>query len=48
MIPLVIMIIIMMVDSIVINSMGFEKENKTLETLFTMPINKTPSSAGRS
>ena len=41
MIPIVIMIIIMMVGSIVISSMGSEKENKTLETLLTMPIKRT-------
>ncbi|MDO5853656.1 MAG: ABC transporter permease [Thermoplasmata archaeon] len=47
MIPLVIMIIIMMVGSIVISSMGSEKENKTLETLLTLPIKRTSIVAGK-
>ncbi|MDO5861714.1 MAG: ABC transporter permease [Thermoplasmata archaeon] len=47
MIPLVIMIIIMMVGSIVISSMGSEKENKTLETLLTLPIKRTTIVAGK-
>lgn len=47
MIPLVIMIIIMMVGSIVISSMGSEKENKTLETLLTMPIKRTSIVSGK-
>lgn len=47
MIPLVIMIIIMMVGSIVISSMGTEKENKTLETLLTMPIKRTSIVSGK-
>ena len=47
MVPLVIMIIIMMVGSIVISSMGSEKENKTLETLLTLPINRTTIVTGK-
>ncbi len=47
MVPLVIMIIIMMVGSIVISSMGSEKENKTLETLLTMPIKRTTIVSGK-
>ena len=47
MIPLVIMIIIMMVGSIVISSMGSEKENKTLETLLTLPIKRTTIVTGK-
>lgn len=47
MIPLVIMIIIMMVGSIVISSLGSEKENKTLETLLTMPIKRTSIVSGK-
>ena len=43
----VIMIIIMMVGSIVISSMGSEKENKTLETLLTMPIKRTSIVSGK-
>lgn len=47
MIPIVIMIIIMMVGSIVISSIGSEKENKTLETLLTMPIKRTSIVSGK-
>ncbi|MBR3476369.1 MAG: ABC transporter permease [Candidatus Methanomethylophilaceae archaeon] len=47
MVPLVIMIIIMMVGSIVISSMGSEKENKTLETLLTLPIKRTTIVTGK-
>lgn len=47
MIPIIIMIIIMMVGSIVISSMGSEKENKTLETLLTLPIKRTSIVTGK-
>lgn len=47
MIPLVIMMIIIMVGSIVISSMGSEKENKTLETLLTLPIKRTSIVSGK-
>lgn len=47
MIPLVIMIIITMIGSIVISSMGAEKENKTLETLLTLPIKRTSIVTGK-
>ena len=46
-IPMIIMIIIMMVGSIVISSMGSEKENKTLETLLTLPIRRTTIVTGK-
>ncbi|MBR2255239.1 MAG: ABC transporter permease [Candidatus Methanomethylophilaceae archaeon] len=46
-IPLIIMIMIMMVGSIVISSMGTEKENKTLETLLTLPIKRTTIVTGK-
>jgi ABC-2 type transport system permease protein len=46
-IPMIIMIIIMMVGSIVISSMGSEKENKTLETLLTLPIKRTTIVTGK-
>lgn len=46
-IPMIIMIIIMMVGSIVISSMGSEKENKTLETLLTLPINRMTIVTGK-
>ncbi len=41
MVPIVIMIVIMVVGSIVISSMGNEKENKTLETLLTLPVKRS-------
>ncbi len=47
MIPMVIMVVIMMVGSIVISSMGSEKENKTLETLLTLPIKRTTIVSGK-
>ncbi len=40
-VPIVIMIVIMVVGSIVISSMGNEKENKTLETLLTLPVKRS-------
>lgn len=46
-IPIIIMIIIMMVGSIVISSMGSEKENKTLETLLTLPIRRATIVTGK-
>lgn len=47
MIPIVVMIVILMVGSVVISSMGSEKENKTLETLLTMPIKRTTVISGK-
>lgn len=47
MVPIIIMIIIIMIGSIVISSMGNEKENKTLETLLTLPIKRTTIVAGK-
>lgn len=46
-IPIIVMIIIVMVGSVVISSMGSEKENKTLETLLTMPIKRTTVVSGK-
>ncbi len=46
-IPIIMMIIIIMVGSVVISSMGSEKENKTLETLLTMPIKRTTIVIGK-
>ncbi len=40
-VPLVVMLMIMMSGSTVISSMGLEKENKTLETLLTMPVKRS-------
>lgn len=47
MIPVIVMIVIVMVGSVVISSMGNEKENKTLETLLTMPIKRTTIVSGK-
>ncbi len=47
MIPIIIMIIIVMIGSIVISSMGNEKENKTLETLLTLPVKRTTIVSGK-
>ncbi|MDR3205987.1 MAG: ABC transporter permease [Candidatus Methanoplasma sp.] len=47
MVPVVIMMVIMMIGSIVISSMGNEKENKTLETLLTMPVGRTVIVTGK-
>jgi len=46
-IPLVIMMIIIMAGSIVITSMALEKENKTLETLLTLPVKRTSIVTGK-
>jgi len=40
-IPIVIMMLIIMAGASVISSMGMEKENKTLETLLTMPVRRS-------
>jgi len=47
MMPIVIMIIIVIIGGMVINSMGSEKENKTLETLLTMPVKRTTIVSGK-
>ena len=40
-IPLIVLMVITMAGSMVITSMGTEKENKTLETLLTLPIRRS-------
>ena len=45
--PLLIMIVIVMLGGIIISSMGQEKENKTLETLLTLPVNRTTIVSGK-
>jgi len=40
-IPIVVMMLIIMSGSSVISSMGLEKENKTLETLLTLPVRRS-------
>lgn len=47
MMPLLIMIVIVMLGGIIISSMGQEKENKTLETLLTLPVNRTTIVSGK-
>ena len=46
-IPIIVMMVIVIVGSIVISSMGSEKENKTLETLLTLPIKRTVIVSGK-
>lgn len=46
-VPIIVMIVITMIGSILISSMGNEKENKTLETLLTLPLNRTTIVAGK-
>jgi len=46
-IPIVIMMLIMMAGSSVISSMGLEKENKTLETLLTLPVKRSDIVIGK-
>lgn len=40
MIPIILMILIIYAGTMIITSMGLEKENKTLETLLTLPIKR--------
>jgi len=47
MIPLVIVMIIIMAGGTVVSSMAMEKENKTLETLLTLPVSRTSIIAGK-
>jgi len=47
MVPIVIMMIIIVIGSMIISSMGSEKENKTLETLLTMPVTRTTIVSGK-
>jgi ABC-2 type transport system permease protein len=46
-VPIIMMIIIIMAGQIVISSMALEKENKTLETLLTLPVKRTSIVAGK-
>jgi len=40
MVPILVLMLIMMSGMTVISSMGMEKENRTLETLLTLPVNR--------
>jgi len=46
-IPIIIMIVIIMSGNTVISSMALEKENKTLETLLTLPVKRYSIIAGK-
>ncbi len=46
-IPIVVMMLIIMAGSSVISSMGLEKENKTLETLLTLPVRRSHIVVGK-
>ncbi len=46
-VPIIIMMIVIMAGSLVISSMGMEKENKTLETLLTLPVRRGSIVAGK-
>lgn len=46
-ISIVMMLIIIMIGSILVSSMGNEKENKTLETLLTLPVSRTTVVGGK-
>ncbi len=46
-IPIIMMLIIMMAGGTVITSMGMEKENKTLETLLTLPVKRNSIVIGK-
>jgi len=47
MVPIIMMMIIMMAGGTVISSMGMEKENKTLETLLTLPVKRSSIVLGK-
>jgi ABC-2 type transport system permease protein len=46
-VPLIIVMVIIMAGGMVITSMGTEKENKTLETLLTLPVSRTSIVVGK-
>lgn len=46
-VPFIIMMIIIMAGGMVISSMGMEKENKTLETLLTLPVSRHSIVSGK-
>jgi ABC-2 type transport system permease protein len=46
-VPIVMMMVIIMAGSMVISSMALEKENKTLETLLTLPVKRVSIVAGK-
>ena len=46
-VPLIIVMVVIMAGGMVITSMGTEKENKTLETLLTLPVSRTSIVVGK-
>jgi len=46
-IPIIIMMLIIFAGQMIISSMAMEKENKTLETLMTLPVKRTSIVAGK-
>lgn len=46
-VPVIIMMLLIMSGGMIISSMGLEKENKTLETLLTMPIERSDIVLGK-
>ena len=46
-IPIVVMMLVIMAGASVISSMGLEKENKTLETLLTLPVRRSQIVIGK-
>ena len=46
-IPVVVMMLVIMAGASVISSMGLEKENKTLETLLTLPVRRSQIVIGK-
>jgi ABC-2 type transport system permease protein len=46
-VPIIMMIILMLGGAVVVSSMGLEKENKTLETLLTLPVPRSTLVLGK-
>jgi ABC-2 type transport system permease protein len=46
-VPILVMMIVIMAGGQVVSSMGMEKENKTLETLLTLPVRRSSIIAGK-
>ncbi|HXZ24529.1 MAG TPA: ABC transporter permease [Methanomassiliicoccales archaeon] len=46
-VPVIVLMVIIMAGSMVVSSMGMEKENKTLETLLTLPVKRTSIVLGK-
>lgn len=46
-IPMILMIVVIYAGMMMVNSMGLEKENKTLETLLTLPVRRSSIIGGK-